>query len=207
MNRTSVDAYLEDGCGRCEHYKTPQCKVHQWTAALEALRTILLASELTEEMKWGSPCYTLAGKNVVLMASFKEFCSLNFFKGALLTDDSGVLEPAGPNTRSARLFKFTSAKQVRKHRAVLVRMIKEAIVLQQQGKKLAPPKQAEPIPEELQARLDSDAVLQAAFEALTPGRKRSYILHVSGAKQGKTRAARAERCAPKILTGKGFNER
>ncbi len=207
MNRISVDAYLEDGCGRCKHYKTPQCKVLQWTPPLEALREILLASELTEDIKWGSPCYTFEGKNVVLMASFKEFCSLNFFKGVLLRDDEGVLEPAGPNTRSARLFKFTSAEQVARHRARIVRMIEEAIVLQKQGRKLAAPKRAERVPDEFQAKLDSDSVLRAAFDALTPGRQRSYILHVSGAKQSKTRAARADRCAPKILSGKGFNER
>ncbi|MBV1857328.1 MAG: YdeI/OmpD-associated family protein [Nannocystaceae bacterium] len=207
MNKISVDAYLKDGCGRCDHYKTPQCKVHQWTAALEALRKILLASGLTEEMKWGSPCYTLDGKNVVLMSSFKEFCSLNFFKGALLTDENSVLEAAGPNTRSARLFKFTEAKQVRRHRALIVRMLNEAIALQKAGTKLPPPKRPEPTPDELQARLDDDAPLRAAFDALTPGRQRSYILHVSGAKQSKTRATRAERCVPKILLGKGFNER
>jgi uncharacterized protein YdeI (YjbR/CyaY-like superfamily) len=207
MNTTSVDAYLRDGCGRCEHYKTPQCKVHNWTAALEALRAILLDSALSEEMKWGSPCYTLDGKNVVLLASFKDFCSLSFFNGALLTDEDGVLEPAGPNTQAARLFTFTSAQQVAQHRALIGRMIKEAIAVQRAGTKLKIPARHEPAPAELQARLDSDASLRAAFEALTPGRQRSYILHVSGAKQSKTRASRAERCAAKILTGKGFNER
>ena len=207
LNTISAEAYLADGCGRCSHYKTSECKVHLWTPALEALRTILLASELTEEMKWGSPCYTLDGKNVLLMASFKEFCSLNFFRGALLTDEKRVLEPAGPNTRSARLFKFTSAAQVTGHRALIIRMIDEAIVLHKEGTRLAAPERLEATPEELQAVLDTDASLRAAFDALTPGRKRGYILHVSGAKQSKTRAARAERCVPKILTGKGFNER
>jgi uncharacterized protein YdeI (YjbR/CyaY-like superfamily) len=207
MNNTSVDAYLEDGCGRCEHYKTPQCKVHRWTEALVALRAVLLESGLTEEMKWGSPCYTLNGKNVVMLSSFKGYCALSFFKGALLADERGVLAPPGPNSQAARLFKFASAEQVRAHRQLAARYIEEAIEVAKAGAKVTFGQSPEPVPAELQARLDAAPPLKAAFDALSPGRRRSYILHVSGAKQSKTREARAERCIPKILEGKGFNER
>ncbi len=207
MNNTSAESYLQDGCGRCEHYKTPQCKVHRWTDALVELRKILLASALTEEMKWGSPCYTLSGKNVVMLTSFNDFCALSFFKGALLADEEGVLELPGPNTQHARLLKFTSAKQVRANRKRVRQFIDEATQLHETGAKAPRAAAPEPMPTELRAALDADAKLRDAFEALTPGRQRSHILHVSGAKQAKTRAARAERCGPKILLGKGWNER
>ena len=117
INNISVDAYLRDGCGRCEHYKTPACKVHRWTKALESVRELALASGLVEEMKWGSPCYTLDGKNVVMVAAFKEFCALQFFKGAALVDDEGVLESPGPSSRHVRFLKFRSTEDVRARRA------------------------------------------------------------------------------------------
>lgn len=207
MNTTSVDAYLADGCGRCELYQTPQCKVHSWTETLKALRTLLLDSGLTEEMKWGSPCYTLEGKNVVLLGALKDSCTLGFFKGVLLTDERGDLEPPGPNSQAVRLFKFTSPKEVRAQRTLVVRFIEEALALERAGAQVTFLKSPEPMPAELRTRLDVDPALSAAFEALTPGRRRSHVLHVSGAKQSKTREARVERCAPKILAGRGFNER
>ena len=118
MNRTSVDAYLRDGCGRCAHYRTPACKVRAWTPVLEALRAIAQASGLTETMKWGSPCYTLAGKNVLMAVAFKESCALQFFKGAALVDDAGLLESPGPNSRFGRFLRFLSVAEVKARRAV-----------------------------------------------------------------------------------------
>ncbi len=207
MNRDSVDAYLSDGCGRCDRYKTPQCKVHLWTEALVQLRAILLESGLTEAMKWGSPCYALDGKNVVMLVSRNDYCALSFFKGALLTDERDVLAPPGPNSQAARLLTFTSARQVEASREYASRLITQAIELERSGAKVQFRRSPGPVPDELQARLNADAELRAAFSALTPGRQRSHILHVSGAKQRKTREARVARCVPKILEGRGFNER
>ena len=207
MNRSDVDSYLADGCGRCDRYKTPECKVHRWTEPLKDLRALLLASGLTEEMKWGSPCYTLDGKNVAMLMSFMDRCALSFFGGALLSDEHGLLRVPGPNSRQARHLEFTSAEQVREHRVAIARYIEQAIEVKKAGLKVASETLPEPMPEELQQVLDADAELSAAFDALTPGRQRSYILHVSGAKQSKTRTSRAEKCIPKIVAGKGFNER
>lgn len=123
MNTTSVDAYLRDGCGRCDKYQTPACKVHLWTAPLEALRALLRSTELVEEMKWGSPCYTLGGKNVVMLTSFKEHCALQFFKGAALDDEAGVLERPGPSSQQVRLVKFRSLADVTARRAVVRRLV------------------------------------------------------------------------------------
>ncbi len=207
MNNTSVDSYLQDGCGRCEHFQKPTCKVHLWTSALKALRTLVLASGLTEEMKWGSPCYTLGGKNVVMIVSFRESCGLSFFKGAALQDDEGLLESAGPNSRFARFLKFRSLADVEALRPRIAQLLEQAIALEKSGTKVAAKPAAEPVPEELALRLDSDPALKRAFDALTPGRRRSHILHVSGAKQSETRSRRAERCLEEILAGRGFNER
>ncbi len=207
MNRGDVDSFLVDGCGRCEHYRTPSCKVHLWTEPLKALRALLLASELTEEMKWGSPCYTFDGKNVIMLVAFRDRCGLSFLKGALLTDEDGLLVQPGPSTQAGRELRFTSVEEVHAQREVARRFIAEAIRIEKEGRRVERDPSPEPMPEELQAALDADPTLKAAFEALTPGRQRSYVLHVSGAKQAATRASRAARCAPKILSGKGFNER
>jgi uncharacterized protein YdeI (YjbR/CyaY-like superfamily) len=206
MNTTGVDSYLRDGCGRCEHYQTPACKVLLWTEALVALRTLVRASGLEETMKWGSPCYTLDGKNVVMLVSFRESCGLSFFKGAALTDDDGILESAGPNSRHAGFVKCRSLADVTSRRTQIERLLTQAIALERAGVKIAkaPP---EPVPDELARRLAADPGLRAAFEALTPGRRRSHVLHVSGAKQSETRERRVEKCVPDILAGRGFNER
>lgn len=207
MNNTSVDSYLEDGCGRCDRYKTPECKVHLWTEALLAMRELLRETELAEDMKWGSPCYTLGGKNVIMIVSRSEYCALSFFKGvALEDDDEGVLEKPGPNTRKGRLFKFTSLDEFTAQRELARRLIQKAIDVERSGEKIEVEKEPEPMPEELEQRLANDDELKRAFEALTPGRKRSHILYVGGAKKSETRQRRVERCAPKIVAGKGYNE-
>ena len=207
MNTTSVDSYLRDGCGRCDHYQTPACKVHLWTDALVALRALLRETELVEEMKWGSPCYTLDGKNVVMMTSFRGFCSLSFFKGVALGDDEGALVSPGPSSRFMRYLRFNSAEEVERRRAQVSRLLLEAIALERSGAKLEVEEASEPMPDELEERLIADPELRRAFEDLTPGRQRSHILHVSGAKQSATRRRRVEACALEILAGKGFNER
>ena len=207
MNTESVDAYLRDGCGRCEHYQTPSCKVHLWTPVLVSLRSLILDAGLTEEMKWGSPCYTVGGKNVVMIVSLRESCALQFFKGAALIDDEGLLESPGPNSRFGRLLRFRSVEEFDARRPVATRLLEQAVALEQAGVKVVPSAVPEPVPEELARRLEADDTLRRAFDALTPGRRRSHILHVGGAKQSGTRERRVDRCADDILAGRGFNER
>lgn len=207
MSTQSVDAYLADGCGRCQHYRTPACKVHSWSAPLVALRALLRATELAESVKWGSPCYTLGGKNVVMIMAFRDACALSFFKGAALDDPSGALESPGPSSRFVRLLRFRSYAELAAKRAVAQRLVAQAIELERAGAKVDAKPAAEPIPDELAQRLRTDARLRRAFEALTPGRRRSHILHISGAKQHQTRLRRLERCVVDILAGRGFHER
>jgi uncharacterized protein YdeI (YjbR/CyaY-like superfamily) len=208
MNTTSVDAYLQDGCGRCDKYRTPECKVLLWTDALVLLRGQLRASGLEEEMKWGNPTYTLGGKNVAMLASLKDCCAVAFFKGALLEDPDGVLESPGPNSHHARQLRFRSTAEARKALPRLKKLLAQAIQVEKEGKKVErPAAPREAMPEELANRLAADKALKAAFDALTPGRQRSHVLHVSGAKQAETRVRRVEKCVPDILAGKGFNER
>ncbi|QED26705.1 hypothetical protein FRD01_05475 [Microvenator marinus] len=205
MNNTSVESYLAEGCGRCEHYQTPQCKVHLWTEELLALREILRSTSLDETMKWGSPCYTFDGKNVAMMGSFRDYCSISFFKGVLLEDPEGLLEAPGPNSRHARLLKFRSLEDVERLASQALNFLNQAVEIQKKGLKVDAA-EVEPLPDELEARLLSEDGLWEAYEALTPGRQRSFILHVSSAKNPETRVRRAEKCVPKIWAGKGFNE-
>lgn len=186
---------------------TPACKVHLWSAPMVALRKLVRATELVEEMKWGHPCYTLDGKNVVMFAAFKDFCALQFFQGAALTDDDGLLVSPGPNSRFARYLRFHSLAEVTKHRAVVVRLLAQAIAMAASGAKVKAPPPSEDVPAELAARMAADPALARAFAALTPGRRRSHLLHITGAKQSETRARRVERCAVEILAGRGWNER
>jgi uncharacterized protein YdeI (YjbR/CyaY-like superfamily) len=179
----------------------------QWQKETDKLRRIALDCGLTEELKWGKPCFTFEKKNVAIVIPLKESCAFSFFKGALLQDPQHVLERIGEHTQAGRWIKFTSLPQIAAVRATLKDYLYEAIALEKSGTKIALKKVSEyPIPEELQSRLDDDAVLRSAFATLTPGRRKSYIFHVSSAKQAKTRAARAEKCVPMILSGRGFNE-
>lgn len=207
MNRTSVDSYLQDGCGRCDRYQTPTCKVHRWTPALVALRALLRSTVLTEEMKWGAPCYTLDGRNVVMLGALQDCCTLSFFKGAALVDEEGALERIGPNAHSGRVLRFRSVEDALARSEQALRFVEQAIALERSGGKVPPRAGPEPVPAELEQRLAADTALRAAFDALTPGRRRSHVLHVSGAVQSATRARRVERCVADILAGRGFNER
>jgi uncharacterized protein YdeI (YjbR/CyaY-like superfamily) len=207
VNRTSVDAYLRDGCGRCDKYQTPACKVLRWTPALAQLRQLALAVGLTEEMKWGSPCYTVDGKNVAMLVSLMDCCALSFFQGAALADDAGLLERPGPNSRIGRMLKFRSEAEVDGQRPQVQQLLQQAVDLARRGVKVMLAPAAEPIPPELEARLARDATLQAAFAALTPGRRRSHVLHIGAAKQVDTRLRRLARCVPVILAGRGWQEK
>lgn len=180
----------------------------KWHKETDKLRKIALDCDLTEELKWGKPCFTFLKKNVAIVTPLKESCALAFFKGALLKDPKHVLERIGEHTQAGRWIKFTSVKEITVLRATLTDYLYEAIALEESGKKVALKRPSEyAVPEELQNRLKDDAVLRDAFAALTPGRRKSYLFHISGAKQEKTRAARVERCVPMILSGRGFNER
>ena len=197
--------YFIDGCGRCSLHGTDQCKVRKWADPLVLLREIMLQSGLEEEAKWGQPTYTLKGKNVAMIYSFKDSCGISFFKGVLLQDDAKILVPAGSNSNVARLLKITSAAQVSELEPHIHAYIAEAIALEKSGAKVPKPTEREPMPETLAHWLENDPQLQTAWDLLTPGRQRSFILHVGSAKQEQTQLNRIEKCIPKIYAGKGFN--
>ena len=179
----------------------------KWRKEADKLRKIALDCDLSEEMKWGKPCFTYKKKNVAIVIPLKDACALSFFKGALLKDPKHILQKIGVHTQAGRWIKFTSRKEITAVQSTLRAYLREAIEVEQSGKKVRIKKASEySVPEELQTRLDAAPELRAAFAALTPGRRKSYIFHVSGAKQVKTRAARADRCVPMILSGRGFNE-
>lgn len=201
-----VDHYLDQGCGRCPLGGTPECKVHDWQEELKQLRLIILESGLTEEVKWSVPCYTFKGSNVLILSAFKNYCSVSFFKGSLLKDPHDIMVKPGKNSQAARLFKYTSIKEIANTEHIIKEYIREAIEVEKSGKKVKFKKNPEPIPEELQAKFTEDPMLKESFEALTPGRQRGYIIHFSGAKQSSTRQRRIEKYIPKILEGKGFHD-
>lgn len=179
----------------------------KWQKETDKLRKIALNCDLAEELKWSKSCFTFQKKNVAIIIPLKESCAFSFFKGALLKDPKRILQKVGEHTQAGRWIKFTSVKEITALQSTLASYLYEAIELEESGKKVPLKKPSEfAVPEELQARLDADAKLKAAFEALTPGRRKSYIFHIAGAKQADTRKARAERCAPLILSGRGFNE-
>lgn len=178
-----------------------------WREEFEALRAIILDFPLTEELKWYQPCYTLHGKNVVLMHGFKEYCALLFFKGVLLKDPKRILIQQTENVQSARQIRFTSVREILKMKAVLKTYIQEAIDVEKAGLKVKLKKTSEfKIPEEFQSKLDKTPGLKSAFQALTPGRQRAYLYHFSQPKQSKTREARIERYVPQIFNGKGLDD-
>lgn len=186
-----VDAFLE--------------RAGRWRVELEALRGILLRCGLDEALKWGKPCYAFEGSNVAILQPFKEHCALMFFKGVLLEDTHGLLRSPGANSRSALRLEFDGETGIAK--AAVKSYVKQAIAVERDGREVdLEPRELE-LPEELTRALRKDPELAEAFHALTPGRQRGYVLHFEEAKQSKTRAARVERCIPRILAGKGRNDR
>jgi len=179
-------------------------KAEKWQAESQKLRSILLGFPLDEELKWGEPCYTFQGKNVVLIGGFKEYCTLLFFKGALLADPRGILATPG-KTQAGRQLRFTSLREIVAMEPVVKAYIADAIDVEKSGLKVKLKAHTEyTLPEELQRKLDAVPSLKAAFEALTPGRQRGYMLHISAAKQAATRESRVEKCMQRILDGKGL---
>ena len=182
-------------------------KAGKWQEAVEKLRTIILDCGLTEELKWGCPCYMYENSNIVLIHVFKEYCAVLFFKGALLHDPNGILIQQTKNVQSARQIRFINAQEVTDRKAALKSYIYEAIEVERAGLKVKLKKTKDfAIPEEFQKKLTKLPALKKAFEALTPGRQRAYIFYFSQAKQSKTREERVEKYMKKILSGKGLED-
>lgn len=193
MSTDKVDAFLE--------------RAKNWREEFEALRAIIADSDLTEDFKWGQPCYTLNGHNVVLMHGFKEYCALLFFKGALMKDPKNLLIQQTENVQAARQIRFKGLDDIKRQEKVLKSYIKDAIALEKSGGKVEMKKTTEfSFPEELERKMDDLPALRTAFEELTPGRQRAYLLHFSSAKQQKTREARIEKNVQRILDGKGLDD-
>ena len=183
-------------------------KTKQWREEFEKLRMIVLDCQLTEELKWGKPCYAFQKSNIVLIHGFKEYCALLFFKGALLNDAHGVLIKQTENVQAGRQIRFTNVREIVAMETILKAYIYEAIEVEKAGVEVNFKKTTEfIIPEEFQIKLNKIPVLKTAFDALTPGRQRGYILHFSAPKQSKTRESRVEKCMQQILNGKGLNDR
>src|SRR5947207_6403220 len=182
-------------------------KATEWQEEFEQLRNVCLDTGLTEELKWGCPCYTFEKKNIVLIHGFKEYCALLFFKGALLKDPKSILIQQTENVQSARQIRFTSAREIAKLKSSLKTYIKEAIEVEKDGLKVNYKKTTDfKLPSEFQNKLDKIPGLKKAFKALTPGRQRAYLMYFSQPKQSKTREARVEKSVPAILGGKGLND-
>jgi uncharacterized protein YdeI (YjbR/CyaY-like superfamily) len=178
-----------------------------WKKEFVKLRQIILGCGLTEELKWGWPCYTHEGKNVILIHAFKEYCAVLFHKGALLKDAKRVLIQQTPNVQVPRQIRFTSVEDVAKLEKTLKAYVREAIEVEKAGLKVELKTTSDfPIPEELRSRLEGDPALKAAFRGLTPGRQRAYLFYFSQAKQPKTRELRVEKCVPRILEGLGLDD-
>ena len=203
-----VDVYFTAGCGRCPLVNTPECKVHNWDTELETLRKIVLDCGLEEELKWSIPCYTFQKNNIILLSAFNEYCALSFFKGALLNDTNSILIQQTENTQATRQIRFTDVREIIEMESIIKAYIYEAVEVEKAGLKVEFKKTSEfKMPEEFQNKLAEIPALKAAFEALTPGRQRAYILYFSQPKQTKTRESRIERCMRQILIGKGLNDR
>ncbi len=187
-----VDAYLRDE--------------PKWREETKQLRAIALGCGLTEELKWGKPCYMVGGSNVLIIQGFKDYCALLFTQGALLKDAQGILKRIGEHTQAARQLRFTTKQEIVAQKPTIKAYIAEAIAAEKAGLKVEYKKSPEPMPEELQRKLAETPALKKAFASLTPGRQRAYILYFSAAKQSLTREARIEKCVPQILQGKGLND-
>lgn len=204
---TEIEDYFTKGCGRCARFGTPDCSTRRWLAGLTELRRICREAGLTETVKWGHPCYMHAGRNIALIGAFRDDFRLTLMNAAILSDPEGVLERRGPNTRHPDMVRFTESAAVARNEPVLRALLREAMAHAEAG--TLPPKEARDIdlPGELVDAMDADPELADAFNALTPGRQRSYVINLNGAKASATRVARIERFRDKILAGKGATER
>lgn len=201
-----VDTYLIEGCGRCPHYRTPQCKVHLWTEELKELRRIVLECGLREEYKWSQPCYTIQKKNVLIVTAFKDYAVVAFFKGTLLKDSHNLLVAPGKHSQASRQLRYTDVRDILEKETIIKSYIQQAIEVEKAGSTVKFNKAPLSIPEELVQKFGENPALKKAFEALSPGRRRGYILFFSQAKQTKTRRDRIEKWVDSILNGEGMND-
>lgn len=204
---TDVEDFFALGCGRCERFGTPDCSTRLWLPGLMTLRRLCREAGLEEVAKWGHPCYMHAGRNVAIMGAFRGDFRLTFFNAALMRDPEGVLQRQGPNTRHADCLRFTDNAAPDRMAPVIRAYLAEAMGYAEAG--LLPPKDSSQpdLPEELVEALDADPELAEAFQALTPGRRKSWALFLGGAKTSATRLSRIEKGRAKILAGKGATER
>ena len=204
---TDIEDFFAKGCGRCERFATPACSANQWHAGLTGLRAICRSAGLVETVKWGHPCYMHAGRNIVLIGALQGDFRLNFFNAALMKDPDGLLERQGPNTQNPDSIRFTSSGQIEERATSIRAYLLEAMAYAEAGILPAKVPQTLELPDELVDAMDADPELAEAFHALTPGRQRSYVIHLSSAKTAATRVSRIEKARPNILAGKGANER
>lgn len=201
----AVDVFMADGCGRCDLGGTPRCKVNRWRELLEQLRDYMLTAGFTETRKWGVPCYMYDGHNVLVLGVVKDSCSIGFFKGVLLSDPHGLLEKPGDDSQTTRLIRFRSQEDVDRVAPYLEGYLQNA--KERAADKVAFKRDySNDYPEELQERMEEFPDLKLAFEALTPGRQRGYLLHFKSAKQVATRYARIDKSIDLIMAGKGIDE-
>ena len=207
---SAVNQYLTDGCGRCSHFQKPSCKVHFWQKELILLRSLVNSTELKEELKWSQPCYTINGKNVIIIASFREYCCINFLKGVLIKDNLQLLSKPGENSQTSRMLKFkktADSQKLMEQPELILGYINQAIEIEKSGIKLPViVKEEEPVPNELIEQFKLNPELETDFFNLTPGRQRAYLMHFNSAKQSSTKTNRIIKLIPKIKTGKGPNE-
>ena len=203
---TEIEDFFALGCGRCARFATPDCSVQHWQQGLVALRRICVEAGLQEAVKWGHPVYMHAGRNVAIIAAFRGDFRISFMNAALLDDPAGLLQRQGPNAPQADAMRFTNAAQVPAQAAAIAGFLHQAKGFAAAGVKPAKVVAALVLPDELRAALEDDPRLAAAFHALTPGRQRSHVLQISGAKATATRAARVAKLAPRILAGKGAQD-
>ncbi|UQB70218.1 YdeI/OmpD-associated family protein [Epilithonimonas zeae] len=178
----------------------------QWKNEMNALRTIILDCQLAEDFKWGKPCYSFQGKNIVIIQGFKDYFALLFFKGGLMKDSQNLLVKMGENTQAGRQMRFENVQDILDKKSIIKDYIFEAVEIEERGEKVEIKREATPVPEEFQIKLNDSPELKSAFESLTPGRQRAYLIHFSAPKQSKTRESRIEKSIPNILDGKGIND-
>lgn len=204
---TEIEDYFAKGCGRCARFDTADCSTRRWAIGLAALRRLVVDAGLVEMVKWGHPCYMHAGRNILIFGAFRDDFRLTFFNAALMRDPEGLLEVQGPNSAQPGMIRFTANGQVREREAAIQGYIREAMGYADAG--VLPVKVAREVvlPDALVEAMDADPEMAEAFWALTPGRQRSYVIHLASAKTSATRVARVERVRGKILAGKGALER
>ena len=207
INSFDVNKYLIDGCMRCKLGATPNCKVHNWQTVLQTLRKILLETNLTEEIKWGVPCYTHNNKNILMLSAFKNYVCVSFFKGALLKDHKKILLKQGENAQLVRVLKYTHTTQIIEQAKIIKMYILEMLEIEKSEQKIVLPQKTEIIPDELNSIFNNDSTLKNAFFKLTVGKQRGYIIYFNQTKNSSTRFSRIEKCKQKILNGEGLHDK